>query len=190
MNAFSVLAAAYGIVGAFSLVTAKISLHRRVRKKGLSARDFPVPYVWTIDKEASSDLIDIFTFAMIGISFLFAIFAEFTSYTDWLAGVSSNLPIIVVLFFWVLYTVVVESPWPYSDGDRTWTLVIQKWELSESPVFPILSIIALLSSIIYLLAVRADTWFLAGLVIPQIVLAAAFIILTRSSWIFKRNKSV
>lgn len=184
MNAFSVLAAAYGFVGAFSQVVGKVSLNRRVRKKGLSTTDYGWPSNWILNKEASSDLIDILTFGMISLSFLFAIFAEFSNYTDWRTGVVSNLPLMVVLPLWVFSVLVIKSDWP-DLGHRTWTLVTENWEWLEFHFYPILLIVALPLGIIYLLFVGADKWFAVGLVIPQIALAAAFVILDRSSWIFK-----
>lgn len=189
MNAFSVLAAAYGLVGAFSQVAAKVALNTRVRRMGLSTADCNMPSVWKLDKEASSDLIDIFTFAIISLSFLFAIFAEFTSYMDWSAGVISNLLVIVGLFVFLISTIVMESQSsrPTVEVALTWTL----WFVRKGWLAFGLLILGLIFGPIYLLiTVRPDYWFFAGLIIPQSVLAITImVIVVRSPEIFKRSKA-
>jgi hypothetical protein len=165
LNAFSVLAAAYGFVGALSQVAGKVALNQRARKKGLLVNPNPK---WWIDKEASSDLIDIYTFIVIGTSFIFVIFAEFTAYTDWFTATMSNVFAMAAVCVSALSTFVIESEIRYADG-RTWNRI---WiePKTENLMFG-LTMLTYPWGIVYLLINRpVSDWVSAGLVVPQFVL--------------------
>jgi hypothetical protein len=165
LNAFSVLAAAYGFVGALSQVAGKVALNRRARRKSLLVNPNPR---WWIDKEASSDLIDIYTFIVIGTFFIFVIFAEFTSYTDWFTATMSNVPAMAAVCVSALSTFIIESETRYADG-RTWNEI---WiEPKNRWLMYSLTILAYPWGVFYVLMNRpVSDWVSAGLIVPQFVL--------------------
>jgi hypothetical protein len=163
LNAFLVLAAAYGLVGALSQVAGKVVLHRRVRKKGLLVNPNWATK-WWIDKEASSDLIDIYTFILIGTSFIFAIFAEFSAYTDWVTATMSNVLVMAAVCVLTVSSSIMECEIGYAG--HTWNSI---WIEPKMAVF--LPMFALLGDAIYVVMNRpVSDWVFAGLLIPQTVL--------------------
>lgn len=173
MNAFSVLAAAYGLIGALSQVAGKVALHRRVRKKGRVVNPNWATK-WPIDKEATSDLIDIYTFIIIGTSFVFAIFAEFTTYTDWFAAIISNVLVMAAVCVLALSTSIMECEIGYAG--HTWNSI---W-IEPKIVWPwyILSMCALVWNVIYVHMNRpVSDWVSVGLLLPQMFLVFSPLVL-------------